>query len=275
MDDPGVLTAYLTGEVDDPVLDALTARESLLAPMGGGGNGGEADESLPWKLEVPPPIAVDLRRIQSALPTADQATAQALAAFAGSGPVILLSHCMTAMGRPGEKPPPVWGMGYTAELLGIDDAATLSVAPDTAAEKIATASGHLDVGLDTAGHLSVGKAVLGAVLPVLTTLPLPIPDIQFKASADTEFAIRFHLDVQALRVQAVRTGSGGAGWNLYHRGKELARSQVLVQTVALPRSVDRLRVRVETWIRRKTPLNVSRKASQWTPPLVEHDIPVR
>lgn len=275
MDDASVLTAYLTGEVDDPVLDALTARESLLAPMGGGGDGSEPDDSLPWKLEVPPPIAVDLRRVQSALPAADQAVSQALAAFAGSGPVILLSHCMTALARPGEKPPPVWGMGYTVELLGIDDAATLSVAPDTAAEKVASASGHLDVGLDATGHLSVGKMLLGAVIPALTALPLPIPDIQFKASAGTEFAISFSLNVQALRVQAARSGSGGADWNLYHRGKDLARTQVLVQTIVLPRSVDRLRVRVETWIRRKTPLNVNRKANQWTPPPVEHDIPVR
>lgn len=275
MDDPGVLTAYLTGEVDDPVLDALTARESLLAPMGGGGESGEPDDSLPWKLEVPPPIAVDLRRVQFALPEADQAIAQALAAFAGSGPVVLLSHCMTALARPGEKPPPVWGMGYTASLLGIDDAATLSVAPDTEAEKVAAASGHLDVGLSAAGHFSVGKAILGAVIPALTALPLPIPDIQFRASAGTEFAISFSLNVQALRVQAARTGSGGAGWNLYRRGKDLARTQVLVQTIALPQDVDRLRVRVETWIRRKTPLNVNRQANQWTPPPVEHDIPVR
>jgi hypothetical protein len=274
MDDPAVLTASLTGEVDDPVLDALTARESLLAPMGGRDGGGEPDDALPWKLEVPPPIAVDLRRVQSALPTADQALAKALAAFAGSGPVVLLSHCMTALARPGEKPPPVWGMGYAVELLGIDDAATLSLAPDTEAEKVASASGHLNVSLDTTGHFGVGK-VLGAVVPVLTALPLPVPDIQFKASAETQFAISFDLELRALRVQAARTGSGGADWNLYHRGKDLAHSQVLVQTVVLPRGMDRLRVRVQTWIRRKTLLNVNRMVNQWTPPPVEHDIPVR
>ncbi len=274
MDDPTVLTACLTGEVDDPVLDALAARESLLAPMGGRGDGNEPDDSLPWKLEVPPPIAVDLRRVQSALPAADPATATALAAFAGSGPVILLSHCMTALARPGEKPPPVWGMGYGVELLGIDDAATVSLAPDTEAEKVASATGHLDVGLDTTGHFGIGK-VLGAVVPLLTALPLPIPDIQFKASAGTQFAISFSLELRALRVQAARTGSGGADWNLYHRGKDLARSQVLVQTVILPRDTDRLRVRVQTWIRRKSLLNVNRMVNQWTPPAVEHDIPVR
>lgn len=274
MDDSNVLTAYVTGEVDDPYLDALTARESLLAPLGGRFDTSQPDDSLPWKLEVPPPIAVDLRRVQSALPTADQGVAQALAAFAGLGPVVLLSHCMTAMAQPGEKPPPVWGMGYTVRLLGVDDAATLSVAPDTADEKLASASGHLDVGLDSTGHFGVGK-VLGAIVPLLSALPLPIPDIQFKASAGTQFAINFSLDLRALRVQAARTDSGGADWNLYLRGKDLARTQVLVQTVVLPRGMDRLRVRVETWIRRKTLLNMNRKANQWAPPPVEHDIPVR
>jgi hypothetical protein len=274
MDDPSVLTASLTGEVDDPVLDALAARESLLAPMGGRGDGGEPDDTLPWKLEVPPPIAVDLRQVQSALPEADQGITKALAGFAGAGPVVLLSHCMTALARPGEKPPPVWGMGYSVEVLGVDDAATLSLAPDTAAEQVASATGQLEVGLDTTGHFGVGK-VLGAVVPLLTALPLPIPDIQFKVSEKAQFAISFSLDLRALRVQAARTGSGGADWNLYHRGKDLASSQVLLHTVVLPRDMDRLRVRVQTWIRRKTLLNVNRMVSQWTPPPVEHDIPVR
>src|SRR5882672_8375340 len=112
MDDLDVMTAYSTGEVDDAVLDALTARESLLAPMGGGDDVGAADDNLPWKFKVPPPVAVDLSRIGSVLPEADQAVARALAAFAGSGPVVLLIHRMTALARPGEKPPPVWGMGY-------------------------------------------------------------------------------------------------------------------------------------------------------------------
>lgn len=274
MDDLDVMTAYSTGEVDDAVLDALTARESLLAPMGGGDDIGEPDDNLPWKFKVPPPVAVDLRRIGSVLPEADQAVAHALTAFAGSGPVVLLIHRMTALARPGEKPPPVWGMGYAVKLLGVKDAATLSVAPDTAAEKFASASGNLDVGLNAAGHFGVGKA-LGAIAPVLTALPLPIPDIQFKASAGTEFVINFSLDLSVLRVQVAPDDYGGAEWVLYGRGKNLARTQVLVHTVALPRATGRLRVQVETWIRRKSLLSINKRANQWAPPPAEYSILVR
>ena len=165
-------------------------------------------------------------------------------------------------------------MGYAVKLLGVNDAATLSVAPDTAAEKFASASGNLDVGLNAAGHFGVGK-VLGAIAPVLTALPLPIPDIQFKASAGTEFVINFSLDLSVLRVQVAPDDYGGAEWVLYGRGKNLARTQVLVHTVALPRVTRRLRVQVETWIRRKSPLSINKRANQWAPPPVEHSILVR
>ena len=111
------------------------------------------------------------------------------------------------------------------------------------------------------------------ILAALTALP--IPDLHVRAAAGAELAASFRLDLTALRVQAASTASGGADWNLYHRGRDLARTQMLVHTVALPWAPARLRVRVQTWIRRKTPFGISGKATQWAPPAAEHDIPVR
>jgi hypothetical protein len=271
MTDPDILTAYLAGEVDDPVLDELDARESY-PPVTYRGIDIAPDDTLPWKLEVPPPIAVDLSRAAAAMPAA----AQAAGALAESGRVILFSHSMTALARPGEKPPPVWGMGYAVTILDVDDAATLSVAPDTASERLASASGHLDIGLDASGRLSVATTALASAVPALAALTaLPIPDLHVRAAAGAELAASFRLDLTALRVQAASTASGGADWNLYHRGRDLARTQMLVHTVALPWAPARLRVRVQTWIRRKTPFGISGKATQWAPPAAEHDIPVR
>ena len=265
-----VVDAHYAGEVDDPALADLEAREALFDPMGDSpaftdGVSDPADTPLPWQVEVPPPIAVDLRSVQAAL-SPDQVSAERATA------VVLLRHAVTAFGRPGEKPPPVWGIGYQVRLVGVDDAATLSWTPDTAAETLATASGHVDIGLDGNGHLGLHPGALGPALGVLAGLP--IPDLMFKASTDVRFIAGFRLDVKALQIQAGPLGAGGARWNLYRRRKDLTRTQTLFHTVELPPGTDRLTVRLETWIRRRTRRSAA-TFGHFTLPPAEHDIPIR
>jgi hypothetical protein len=44
-------------------------------------------------------------------------TSQGLRAAGAAGPVVLLRRALTAFAWPGEKPPRVGGMGYTARLV--------------------------------------------------------------------------------------------------------------------------------------------------------------
>ena len=269
-----MVTARYVGEVDDSVLEALDAREALFDPMGGSPEGGDAnavDTSLPWELEVPPPVAVDLRPIYATVPP----SLPGAAAAAEPALVVLLRHALTAFARPGEKPPRVWGMGYTVRLVGVDDAATLSLAPDSAADAVASASGHVDVGLGAGGRLGLTKLLSGALAPALAALPvLPIPDVTLKASADTQFTAGFRLDIRALQIQAGPVGAGGAQWNLYRHRRDFTRTQALFHTVTLPPGTSRLTVRVETWIRQKTQ-PWGHEVSQWCQPETEYDIPIR
>jgi hypothetical protein len=296
MEDTSVVTASLSGEVDDPLLDALAARASLFAPMGGDEDDEEVDVRLPWQFAVPRPIALDVRTIYAAATTgqststresgspgpAEAPPAASTAPVASTPPpvlpgsVILLRHSMTALARPGEKPPPVWGMGYTFRLLGVDDAATVSLVPDTTAETVASATGHVDVGIDARGHLDLGKLLDDAAAgAIIAALPIQIPELQLQASTGAQLSVGFRLDLQALQVQAAPLDAGGAQWNLYRRGRDLTRTQILVHTVAIPDRVETLRVRVETWVRRKTLFGRNSASNQWSPPSAEYEIPVR
>jgi hypothetical protein len=272
----GVATGYFTEEIDDPVLDQLAAQQALFATMGGDD---EEDKrpgpEIPWKVEVPPPIAIDLRKMYSAAPESGRDLVDALSQ---SGPVVLIHHAITAFGLPGEKPPPIGMMGYKFVVLDVPDAATCSWAPDTASVAAAGATGHIDVGVGVGGKLGVMKTVAAAFAPAVAALlkTLSLPDLDLKASGDVDFMLGFSLALRALKVEAGPTSvGGGVLWQLYHRGEDLIGTQTLVHTVALPAEVERLKVRIETWVRRRPSLRAGFRSLQFTPAPEEHEIPIR
>jgi hypothetical protein len=138
MDDAGLVTAYFTGQIDGPVLDALAARESFVASVGGEEDDSEPAVSFPGGPRSPRSAAVDPCRINSAWPAAGQPTSDAPDAPAAAGLDCSLRHySITAFARPGGKQS-ILGTGSAVRPPGIDEAGTRSLAPGAT---VACASG--------------------------------------------------------------------------------------------------------------------------------------
>lgn len=135
MDDAGLVTAYFTGHIDGPVLDALAARESFVASVGGEEDDSEPAVSFPGGPRLPPSVAVDPCRINSAWPAAGQPTSDAPAAARLD--CSLRHYSMTAFARPGGKQS-ILGTGLAVRPPGIDETDTRSLAPGAT---VARASG--------------------------------------------------------------------------------------------------------------------------------------
>ncbi len=253
--------------VSDPRLDRLHRVVSRLAltrvleiPAGGSpgalsGKGPQAadeeaprptPESCPFDLEVPPPYAVDLRRLCDLTRTKVPPEVEAKL---GPNTPVLLYHRMTPFARPGEKAPRVWGMGYTVRLKGLPAAATIDLVPNNRLATLAAASTELSVGLGAGGDIglpAIAGQAIGAAVPGWS-----VKEAKLSVSADARsaFVLSLDFDVSLLEVQAGPVGAGGARWNLYRHGQRLDVTQSLAHTVAVPKGTPSLKLAVTVWVR--------------------------
>ncbi len=257
------LVAEPAGVVEDPVLDALSdeaqAEAELFAPMGA-----EAEEprdenpNRTYSLVLAPPLAIDLRRALEQL--AGHPVPALNEAFVGLPTSVLLCHTMTPFAVPGERPVPIWAMGYQVELLGVDKARTISVVP---ASDVATSA---SVSVSAGMRLEAGAELdpLGALKAVM---PIPLPDAHLKASTDGQIRLEIpDFKVQAVRVIAGPVGAGGATWQLYRHREVLNVSQVLLHVLALPAQVDQLTMRMSAWVSRRGWFGMKRENRIWRTP---------
>ena len=244
-----VVSAQPAGEVDDPVLDALSdAAETdaeLFRPMG------EAEPQQPEQgLDRP----VDLRFSWTAVSLRSPRPGQDRSAGAAELIPVLIVSTVTPFAQEGRRPPPVWGLGYEAQLAGAGQAQTISIFPDS--ETVTKASmGPLRVGLGASGKISFPCAPLAAAMPLVTLLPGLT--VEASASADAGFQVA-GVTFSAVKIIAGPFGNGGAKWQLYRAGEEMAQSQQLFQVVLAPAGDDQLHIRAEatvtcrTWYHRKS-----------------------
>jgi hypothetical protein len=259
------LTAEPVGPIDDPVLDALDgearAAAALFSPMGDAA-AIDDDPDQPYDLQLMKPFAVDLERLCE---LAGSPVPPLVGAALGARRAVLLCHAMTAFAPPGERPGGVWGMGYEVGLVGVDDASTISLSPDSEVEQLGAAHATVDLGLSAGGKLSLPAAAISG-LP----LPLTVPGIELRASTDDRFSVSIGYALSVVQVQAGPIGAGGARWNLYRHGRDLRLSQSLLQTVMIPDSLKSLDVSIRTWIRKRSLLGGARRSCQWTAQPVQY-----
>lgn len=235
-----IVPAQPGGEVSDPVLDALTeaaeADAELFRTMG------DAAPELP---EQDPGRPVDLRFDWAALTLRKPArgprrTAELIP--------VLIASTITPFAQEGRRPPPIWGIGYEAQLEGVEKAQTVSVFPDS--ETVTKASmDKLTFSIGANGKISFPSAPLSAAMP-LTTL-LPGLTVEASASADAGFQVA-GVKFMAVKVIAGPVVGGGAKWQFYREGQELAQSQHLFHVVLIPPGNGQLRIRAQATVTCRT-----------------------
>jgi hypothetical protein len=238
--------------VEDNVMARLEqealAEAALTGVMGGGGDVEEhADDDAPYDLEVMYPRAASVRELCR---RAGKEVAPEVGAALGPREPLLIWHGVTAFAKQGQRPPHVWGMGYTVRLDGVS-AATVAVAPASFVRTVATMGQELQLGIGVGGEIEVPPVALapaGAVPGVSFT------GARLEATTDTRLVLSLRADFAVLDVQAGPVGAGGARWNLYRTGARLDRFQPLVQTLLVEPGIRALPMSVTTWVRRRRSL---------------------
>jgi hypothetical protein len=263
------LVAEPAGVVDDPVLDELTdeaeAEAELFAPMGAEPAApAEENPDQTYSLVLAPPVAIDLRRALAGV--AGHPQLALTEAFVGLPASVLLCHTMTPFALPGERPVPIWAMGYQVELLGVAAARTVSLVPASEVTTTATVSVSAGMRLEAGAGLDP-LGLLNAVVP------MPLPDVHLKASTDGQIRLELaDFKVQAVRVIAGPVGAGGAMWQLYRHREVLNVSQVLLHVLALPAEVDQLTVRLSAWVSRRGLFGMKPENRTWRTPAQDFTI---
>ena len=214
--------------------------------------------TCPFDLEVPPPYAVDLLRLCEI--NGAQVPPE-IRAKLGANTAVLIYHRLTPFARAGEKSHAIWGMGYSARLIGQPSATTIGLVPDSKLNSVAVAEAEVDIGVGAGGELGLPEGTGAAVQAATGGL---VGDMKLSLSADAKFAfiLSLDLDVSLLEIQAGPVGAGGARWNLYRRGKRIDVTQSLAHTVVVPKGTASLKLAVVTWIRESGWLGSP--ATQWT-----------
>ena len=257
------LSAEPAGAIEDPVLDELSdeaeAEEALFAPMGGEEVSRRIeDPDRTYDLVLAPPAVVDLRRMLGQ--QAGHSVLSFAEAFVGQPVPILVCHAITPFSVPGERLAPIWRMDYQAELVGVEQARTVSVVP--ASEVVTKASVSVGTGMSLAAGAKLASP-LGALAAMF-----PLPDAHLEASADGEVRLKLpDFKIEAVKVIAGPYGAGGAKWELYRRRDVLNVSQALLHVVALPAGVDQLTLRLQAWVCRRGWFGMKRENRVWRTPV--------
>jgi hypothetical protein len=234
-------------EIDDDVLTSLTEdlgpRPDALERAGRGDEERGDEREAPFNLGLPPPRAIDLRRLWK---LAGKKPDDTITAGLGPRVPVLLSHGVTAFPRPGRKPARVWGLGYTVELFDVD-ARTVDVQPTTELLDVVQVGSEatVDIGLD--GSLEVPEGARVA-LDTIPGVNLTAAKVGASVNESAKLSISFTLSVPKV-ISGPGDGPGGAQWNLYAQDKRLEGHQALLQTILLPKGVKRLRLGVTGWAR--------------------------
>jgi len=261
------LSAGNATEIRDDLLvsldEAVKARAALESPMGAGtaleAEPEELDPNERYDLEITKPRAVDLRKLWAL--AGKPAPADIQAALGPSVP-ILLYHGLTPFPRPGQSPGGVWGIGYQVQLADPDDAATVSLVPETEMTKVASIDQSVEIGLALGGEM----AVPDSALEVVTAVPgITLHGVKVGATTDQRFALSIHLDLSLVKVLSGPVGAGGARWHLYRQEDRLDRFQPLLQTLLIPKGIDRLIMTITTWVRRRGLFFGLLGSRQWSP----------
>jgi hypothetical protein len=161
---------------------------------------------------------------------------------------------VTPFAQPGRRPPPIWGLDYEAQLVEAGSAHTVAIFPDS--ETVTKASmSKLTFGVGASGKISFPCAPLAAAMPLASLLPGLT--IEASAAADGGFQVA-GLTFTAVKIIAGQIPGGGAKWQLYRAGDELAQAQHLFHVVMAPAGEEQLRIRAtaavtcRTWYRTKS-----------------------
>jgi hypothetical protein len=265
-----------TEEVEDPLLmkldEEFRARKGIFEsfPMGvpgeaqRGGTGAEAeptaaDTEPPFDLQVVKPRAVDVRKFCQLV---NKPVPPDIEAALGPRIPVLLYHGLTPFHRPGQKPLPVWGLGYEVQLEG-GDASTVALEPDTRLLSLVKGKLEAQVGLSADGAMEVPSGTL----QVINAVPgVTLQGARVHATSNAQFGLAIQFDLSVLEVQAGPVGAGGARWNLYQAHERLDRFQPLLHTLLVPAGTQRLNLVVKTWVRSRARWLGLIKARQWSPP---------
>ncbi len=242
-----VVSAQPAGEISDPVLDELTeaaeADAELFRSMG------EALAPPEQDLDRP----VDLRIDWTAVTLRPPRRRGGAAGRAQLIPVLIAST-VTPFAQPGRRPPPIWALDYEAQLVEAGSAHTVAIFPDS--ETVTKASmDKLTFGVGANGKISFPCAPLTAAMPLLSLLPGLT--LEASASADAGFQVA-GMTFTAVKIIAGQIPGGGAKWQLYRAGEELAQAQHLFHVVMAPAGEEQLRIRAtaavtcRTWYRMKS-----------------------
>jgi hypothetical protein len=238
-----IVSAQPAGEVSDPVLDALTdaaeADAELFRTMG------DAAPELPEQNLNRP---VDLRFNWAALTLRKPARGHRCPAETAELIPVLIASTITPFAQDGRRPPPIWGVGYEAQLADVEQAQTISVFPDS--ETVTKASmDKLTFRVGANGKISFPSAALSAAMPVTTLLPGLT--VEASASADAGFQVA-GVKFLAVKVIAGPVASGGAKWQFYREGQELAQAQHLFHVVLIPPGNGQLRIQAQATVTCRT-----------------------
>lgn len=267
-DDRGELVRWSAkGDVEDESLARLSARmghafgvpDADAAPV---------DRNHPFDLRVVRPRAIDVRALYAAN---NKPVPAMLAADAKKQRPILLSQAMTPFFPNGKAPRAIWGMGYEIAIDG-GVADTESVEPGAQYYKVGQIDQKVDLGLSVGGKL--GEAPPSTQPAVAPAGLLPY-HAEIRASTDQSLGLSIHFELSFVEVQAGAFDAGGAKWNFYRQSQRLDKSQPLLQTILVREELDKIHVRIKTWIRTPGFLFGLGKPQQWDSGEIEYDVDLR
>ena len=234
-------------EIDDKDLVKLDAEERAKEEVRRGGpvEIEDLDPDQPYSMEIVKPRAVDLRKLYK---LAKKPIPADIEATLGPKIPVLIYHGFTPFHKPGVRPKAVWGMGYEVSLRGLTDVNTVSVEPEDELTEKGEFKGKVDVGLAVGGKMQVKPDAL----KTLDKLPgFDLHKAEVNVTTDNNFSLAINLKFSALKIQSGAVGSGGAKWNIYRQEERIDVFQPLLQTILVPEGTKRLKMVVQTWIRRR------------------------
>ncbi|WP_437995674.1 hypothetical protein WMF26_31140 [Sorangium sp. So ce185] len=247
---------------EDPVLEqAVRVREELdaLLPIGQERGGGD-DWDAPLDLRVARPLAVVLDTFSPA--------GQVLPAFKDRKTVLII-HVVTPFARDGHSPDGVWGLGYEFVMKGVD-ASTVAVLPNDEVLQIARVGQELDIELGVGGEVTTK----GMATDRSDQASLSLHGARLRASTTGQLHLSLRLSITLRKVLGAPVGIGGAQWKMYRQDEPMDRPHTLLQTVLLPKGVDRISCVIKTWVRRAGVLGTTWRAKFWPYQDLEYSVPI-
>jgi len=214
--------------------------------MGSDLRGSEATDDpadCPFELALGEPIALSAARVWKA---SGQDAPPEFRGLPDNRALTLLVHRITPFPRPGYAAARVWGLGLKVDVLD-DSTNTIDFAPKSEFEEQADAEANVRLSLRASGDFAVepeGFEVVRAATGI------GVQDLGLSGAANIGFRLGVKVSVSSLRVQAGPVGRG-VRWDLIRDDSRLTASVELLQTLAVPKGLERLPLRLTAWVRRR------------------------